>query len=89
MSMNQPDIQKVRALDIQWAHAFNVQITGHRFTPAKSEATGSWMDADEVALVSLHRLRTRLGSKKERKESTAWLRERGLKGLFDAELADQ
>lgn len=84
-----PDIQKVRALDIEWAHAFNMSTAGHRFQRAKSEVTGAWMNADEVALFSLHRLRTRLGSKKERKESTAWLRERGFKGLFDAELADQ
>ncbi len=80
------DILAVRRLDIEWAHKSMEEASGAPYHAARSEVTGVWMTADEVALMSLHKMRSEIGSKKEAKESRDWLRERGLKGLWEMPL---
>lgn len=78
----------VRRLDVEYAMRYMIEQTGRPFRAARSDVTGQWMTAEEVTLVSLHKMRTTVGSKRERIESTAWLRQRGLNGLYEAPLAD-
>jgi hypothetical protein len=47
-------------LDISAAHQFARDI-GSPFQDARSEVTGKMMSADEVALMTLHQLRLKLG----------------------------
>lgn len=83
------DRKAVCDLDIEWAQEFNIRNTGSPFVAARSSVTGKWMESDEIALMTLHKLRTKLGDKKQRNESKQWLRAQGMKGVFDEELADQ
>jgi hypothetical protein len=76
------DIAAVRRLDVQWAHRYMERISGRAFQAGPSEVTGEWFEADDVALVMLHQVRLKVGSKTEAKKSKAWLRERRLRGLF-------
>lgn len=78
----------VRRLDVEYAMSYMVEQTGRPFTAAKSDVTGQWMSAEEVTLMSLHKMRTKIGSKRERIESTAWLRQCGLTGHLGVPLAD-
>lgn len=78
----------VRRLDVEYAMRYMIEQTGRPITAARSDATGQWMSAEEVALMSLHKLRTTVGSKRERIESTAWLRQRGLNGLYGGPMSD-
>lgn len=79
-------IRAIRTLDLEWAHRTQIEWTGQPFFAAYSEVTGVWMTADEIALMSLHKMRTQVGNKKEARESKEWLRSRGLKGLFEQPL---
>jgi hypothetical protein len=74
-------VAAVRRLDIKWAHDFLTKDRGYPFLAGYSE-TGTWMTADEVALMSLHQMRLEVGSKKESRESKEWLRARGLRRAF-------
>ena len=78
----------IRRLDVKWMHRHNEQLTGAPFTAAISKVNGKMYSADEVALLSLHKLRTTVGTRTQRRASTAWLRQEGLLGLFDSPLRD-
>lgn len=85
MDVSQLDPEHVRAirrLDVAYAHRFNRSITGHAFLPGASEVSGKMYSADETALLALHKLRTKVGTKKQARESREWLRAEGLTGLF-------
>lgn len=71
----------VRNLDVPWAQGMAAE-NGIPFKDSVSEITGQPMTADEIALMSLHQMRIRLGSNDEKAASKEWLRGRGLYGLF-------
>lgn len=84
--MTPEQIRAVRRLDVKFAHAFNRTTFGHPFLPGPSDANGRWYDADENALIALHKVRTKVGTKKQIRESKDWLRKEGLMGLFEQPL---
>lgn len=75
-------IEAVRALNIRWMHDNFVKTQGKPIVAAPSRRTQKWISADEVALISLHQLRTALGTRTQSLESYKWLKDRGLAGLF-------
>lgn len=79
-------VRAVRNLDIAFMHAFMTKERGRPFEAAQSSVNGKMYSADESALLAAHKLRTRIGSKKERKASIAWLQKEGLNGLFEESL---
>lgn len=85
-NLTKSDVMAIRRLDIEWAHKSMEEVSGAPYRAAHSEVTGVWMTADEVALMSLHKMRSEIGSKKEAQESRDWLRDRGLNGLWEMPL---
>lgn len=81
-------IDAVRRLDVAWAHEFMTKERGYPFVPGPSDVTGKHYTADENALIAVHRLRTKLGTKAQVRASKNWLRSEGLNGMFEAELGD-
>lgn len=84
--MTKDQIGAIRRLDIKFMHDFMTKERGYPFVAGPSNVNGKMYTADEAALIAAHKLRTRLGSKKERKASIEWLRNEGLLGLFDEAL---
>lgn len=84
--MTRDDPDAIRRLDVAWAHARNRAATGHAFLPGPSVVNGKTYSADENALIALHKLRTKIGTKVQARSSTAWLRREGLLGLFEQPL---
>jgi hypothetical protein len=79
-------ISAVRRLDIAFVNKVMEADRGYPFVDGPSDVNGRWYTADENALVALHKLRTKLGTKKQARESTGWLRSQGLLGLFEQPL---
>lgn len=74
-------IQRIRKLDVKWAHRYMIEQSGQPFKAGKSAYSDRYDTADEVALLSLHAMRTHLGTPDQRKASKAYLKERGLKSV--------
>lgn len=69
-------IKAIRTLDVEFAMEFARQ-NGTPFHDTTSEVTGAPMRVEEVALMALHQLRFRIGTKTERRASESWLLSRG------------
>lgn len=69
------------ALDLDWARNHLRSRGLPQPQAAQSARTGRWISADEVLLLALHRARYELPYLPEaaRKESEAWMRERGFR----------
>jgi len=75
-------IERICALDIEWARRFLKDERGVVPHAARSSMTGEVMNPDEIVLMMLHQLRTALGTAEQVQESYAWLRARRYQGLF-------
>ena len=82
------DIRRVRSLDVEWAHDFNVAQTGRRFREGRSSVNGKLYSADANALIALHKLRSQMGNSMQRSASQEWLGEEGLAGLYGKPLSN-
>lgn len=79
------DIKRVRKLDVKWAQRRNMNYVGKSFQPGLSPR-GKRMSGDDVALMTLHKLRTRVGNKRERAASLLWLKNGGFSGLWNEKI---
>lgn len=79
-----PDEERmIRTLDVSAAMAL-AEKKGMPFFASRSSDSSEWMTAEEVALMSLHKLRTEIGNKREARDSRLWLKSRRLTGLYGA-----
>lgn len=85
--MTADDVARIRLLDVPWARERAKELIGRDLHAAFSERTGGWMTADDVALMTLHQLRTKFGKNGEARTSRQWLRRRGYEGLFGEPVA--
>lgn len=70
-------IKRVRALDVEWALRWAKAKDGRGFYDSYSEVTGMPAPKEMAALSFLHKSRTVVANKKERRESELWLAEHG------------
>ena len=74
-------VRHVRDLDVAWAMA-DAARRGMPFVDGFSAVSWEAQSAAEIALATLHRLRIKIGTKRQSRESRDWLVKRGLVGHF-------